>query len=177
MMPALGLAGQAGTVLLALIFLRAAWHKAADLPRADATAAAYDLLPAGLVRVAVRGLLAAEVAVAAGLIPPATRPAAALLGGAILLVYAGAMGLALLSGRDRIDCGCGGAPNLVSWLLVARNIALTGVAALTLMPASEGGIAEAAVAILAGLTAWAMLGTAETLGANHRFAPETDRRK
>ena len=49
----------------------------------------------------------------------------------LMAAYGGAISVNLLRGRPWIDCGCGGGEQL-SWLLVGRNLVLTGFALLPL---------------------------------------------
>ncbi len=120
------MAAQAATVFLILLFVRAAWHKIGDYGRFAGFLADYRLLPAALA--------------AAGL----------------LLLYAVAIAVSLGRGQRRIDCGCGGAPQHLSWALGVRNLALAALAALA-VPAAAGGpldLYAGAVAVLAGLLLW-----------------------
>jgi hypothetical protein len=121
---------------LALLFGMAAQHKLGVLKnkRFAAQMQAYQLLPEVLVAPAARALPWLELGVAFTLLIPQTRPAAALLGAALLLLYAGAMAINLLRGRNDIDCGCGDAPQKLSWWLVARNALLALFALLPLTP-------------------------------------------
>jgi hypothetical protein len=86
----------------------------------------YRLLPAALVLPAAWALPPTELLAALGLLVPATRPLAALVATALLLLFALAIGVNLARGRDRIDCGCfvGLLRQRLSWALVARNLAL-----------------------------------------------------
>lgn len=116
------------TLVLALTFARAAWHKLADLDMFCAIAEAYDLAPARLVRVAAPVLAMGEAVIALALVVPASRPWAALTAMALLIAYGVAIAINLGRGRVDIDCGCGGAGEGLSWLLVARNVVLAAAA-------------------------------------------------
>jgi hypothetical protein len=119
---------------LALLFASAALHKVHDLSHFAAVVRAYRLLPEGAVRLAPLVPLA-ELAVAAGLVAPATRVGAALAGTALLLIYAGAIAVNLRRGRRDLACGCGGpddARPIAPWM-VARNITLALLLAVTLL--------------------------------------------
>ena len=123
--PAILLSIQAGA---ALLFGMATWHKLAGWPRIAGVIAAYRLAPSNA-STAIAGLLVAlemVVAVTAMLSPAGLYGAAALL-----LLYAGAIGLNLGRGNRFIDCGClgfsRGRPQLRPAML-ARNFALAGVA-------------------------------------------------
>jgi hypothetical protein len=123
-------------VSLALLFFLAARHKQAEGLRFEAQLGAYRILPPALLRVTARLLPLAELAIAVGLLLPATRTAATLAAAALLAVYALAMGINLLRGRDRIDCGCGASPQPLSGWLVGRNAVLAGTALLVSVPAA-----------------------------------------
>lgn len=142
-------------VLLALIFVQAAWHKAADYGRFLGFVANYQLVPEFLEGTVARLLILAEILLVALLVFPATTQVAALGLALLLLVYAFGMSINLLRGRRLIDCGCGGSAHPVSWLLVLRNLLLAGLA---LLPASQGisqpGSLELLVALLAGAGLW-----------------------
>jgi uncharacterized membrane protein YphA (DoxX/SURF4 family) len=119
---------------LALLFATAARHKLGDLPRFRATLHAYRVLPAVTVAAAAVATVGAELVVAAALLLPWTRAGAALGAAVLLTVYTAAIVVNLARGRGDIDCGCGGpaARQPLSGWLVARNVALVGVALATL---------------------------------------------
>lgn len=123
---------------LALLFASAALHKLRDLPHFTEVVRAYRVLPKGAVRLAPL-VPVAELAVAAGLVAPAARVGAALAGAALLLFYAAAIGVNLGRGRRDLACGCGGpdeARPIAPWM-VARNVALALLLAVTLVSWGE----------------------------------------
>jgi hypothetical protein len=128
-----------GTIVgaLALVMFAAAWHKLSEPDVFAGSLAAYRLLPQTLVAPAARLLPVVEAALGAGILVPATRPAALLLLAGLVLVYGAAMAVNLLRGRQDIDCGCGGATHPLSWGLVARNIVLAVAAVLASRPTLE----------------------------------------
>ncbi|MEF9603853.1 methylamine utilization protein MauE, partial [Paracoccus sp. PXZ] len=69
-------------------------------------------------------------AVAAGLVMTPLAAPAAITAAGLLLVFAAALAINVLRGRTQIDCGCfrNGLKQPVSWLLVLRNLVLTGLA-------------------------------------------------
>ena len=82
------------------------------------------------------------------------------LGGVLLLGYAAAIGVNLLRGRVRIDCGCGGAAGRerLSWWLVGRNVVCAAAAFAASSPAGlrdlgwmDAFSTVAAVAVLSAL--------------------------
>jgi hypothetical protein len=119
---------------LALLFASAALHKLRNLAHFTEVLRAYRVLPEDAVRLASLVPLA-ELAIAAGLVAPATRFGAALAGAALLLVYAAAIGVNLGRGRRELACGCGGpddARPIAPWM-VARNLTLALLLGVTLL--------------------------------------------
>lgn len=121
---------------LSLLFASAAQHKRQDPKRFAAQLDAYALVPTAWLNPVARTLPWLELAVALLLLLPASRPAAGLLAGAVLTVYALAMLLNLWRGRSEIDCGCGAGAQPLSGWLVLRNVCLAGAATLLLVPTS-----------------------------------------
>ncbi|MGH2953072.1 MAG: MauE/DoxX family redox-associated membrane protein [Solirubrobacterales bacterium] len=82
------------------------------------------------------GLVAAELALAAGVI--AGLDGAAWLAAALMAAFAATMVGAIMRGRAGAPCACFGARSTVGWGAVARNCALAvGFAALPFLPAGE----------------------------------------
>lgn len=162
--------------LLVCVFLRGAAHKFFDFGWFVHTLAEYRLIPARFVSPVAAVLALVETGVAIGLVAPQSRGAAAMAGGALLLAYAAAIAVNLLRGRSRIECGCGGAGEGLSWSLVVRNGALAGlalVAAQTPIPAPFGPFewitAAAAIASL-----WLLLVSVEKLAGNLSYLTAAD---
>jgi hypothetical protein len=122
---------------LALILFAAAWHKLSEPEVFAGALQAYELLPAGAVMAVARVLPWIEVGVGVALLIPATRDPALLGFTALILLYAGAMAVNLLRGRQQIDCGCGGEVHPLSWMLVVRNGVLAAAALAVAGPAIE----------------------------------------
>lgn len=166
-MDAATLTGGTLTVFLAALLLRAVWHKAQGFLETAGFVADYGVVPAGREILATRVVIALEAALLLALILPATRSLGGIGTAALLLGYAAAMASALRRGQRRIDCGCGGAPQSISALTIARNMALAGIAlAVAILPAGGAGIAGAALAIAGGLTLWCLFAIIERLLAN-----------
>jgi hypothetical protein len=87
-----------------------------------------QIAAAGLGQSAAYALAGAEAFVIVGLTVPVARPAAAMLALALLVAYGAAIAINLARGNRRIDCGCGGAGQGLSWFLVLRNVLLVGLA-------------------------------------------------
>ena len=123
-------------VCLALLFASASLHKLGDPGHFAEVLRAYQVLPEGAVRLAPLVPLA-ELSVAAGLLPFATRFGAGLGGAGLLVAYAAAIAVNLRRGRRDLACGCGGpddARPIAPWM-VARNLMLAlGLLAITLVP-------------------------------------------
>jgi uncharacterized membrane protein len=126
-----------GTLLagtFALLFASAALHKVRDLAVFAEVLRAYRVLPEGLAVAWVLPLL--EGAIAAALLVPAARAAAALGGTLLLVLYALAMALNLYRGRRELSCGCGSFEErrpIAPWML-GRNVLLAGALAAVWLP-------------------------------------------
>ncbi len=120
-------------LFIALILLRAVWHKIFRIKEFQENLVAYQLLPDSLrLSSAVLLILWESVCVVTLLNVEWIFPL--LLAGMLFFLYALAMGINLLRGRIHIDCGCGGplaARKTISWPLVLRNLVLTVMTLLT----------------------------------------------
>jgi hypothetical protein len=164
----LRLAAGAASMVLALLFLRAALHKASDRAAFEGVLASYGLGPLGLVGLGARIVPALELICATLLVVPVTSRVGAALAIVLLTVYGAAMALNLAQGRRLLDCGCGGAPLALSWSLVARNAALAAAA----IPASLGlgrpqDWSEAVSIAGVGAAVFLTIVVVERLAANH----------
>jgi Methylamine utilisation protein MauE len=161
------LVSAAAATLTALVFLRAAWHKLRDLEFFAALLADYRVVPTWAAGAASRVVVAAEVAVTMSLLVPGLHRAGAALAIVTLLIYGAAMTANIVRGRTQLDCGCGGSPQRLGWLLVVRNLVLTAVAALGLLPSPTGlSTPEAAIAVGSALALWIGFLLVEELLAN-----------
>ncbi len=156
------------SALLATLFGHAALAKLADLGLFEQHLAAYRV-PDGLLGLLKWTVPALELLVALMLLTP-WRDAGSALAIALLLAYAGLMGWHRLQGRV-LDCGCGGEPLPVSWLLVARNGMLAGVAAAAALPAGGRAMGLADFAIVAAAVPLAAL----LYAAAHQLLRQTGR--
>jgi uncharacterized membrane protein len=161
---------------LVCVLLRGAAHKVFDFTWFAHTLAEYRILPAALAVPTAGLLLAAEAAVTLGLVLPQTRPFAAAGAVILLALYGAAIAINLLRGRNRIDCGCGGTGQGLSWFLVFRNALLAGlalVAAQAPVSADLGLIGW--VTALAGIASlWLLLVGAEKLAENWSYLAVAD---
>ncbi len=167
------LAANGLALFLGGVFVAAAVHKGRDFSAFQNTVRAYQIVPPVLVKPVARALPLVEAVSGLGVLWPATRPIAALVLAALLLIYALAIGRNLARGRLDFDCGChwgGGSPGrarIGSWML-GRNallIALCGVVSLPMTPRAEHWMdwpLGVALALLCAL----LYGTVEQLAAN-----------
>ena len=122
----------AGRTCVGLIFLVAATQKARHWRILPGVIANYRLLPRWMNWPAAALLPPVEMLVAVGLLSAQFKPWPELDATALLLVFAAAMAINVVRGRDHIDCGCGETflRQTLNRALVARN----GVLALSLAP-------------------------------------------
>ena len=123
-----------GTLLLA-----AAWHKVAAHAEFAAALHDYRLLPRTLLRPVALSLPVVEATLAAAWLTGGRGALMISSTAALLSIYAAAIAINLLRGRDRIACGCGlggrgSDDQRLSWWLVIRNLVLAALAALAAWP-------------------------------------------
>ena len=148
---------------LVVIFARAGYEKLHDYGIYVATLRDYRLAPQRLVSALAAALIAAEAVTLVLLIVPGLSLAGGVAAMALFVLYGVAMSLALRAGRTSIECGCGGQGQIVSWLLVGRNVVLVAFAALVLVPVTSRPLSwlDGIVALCAILVGWLLLATAE----------------
>lgn len=157
----------AAVCFLTAVLVRAALHKWQNYPETVGFAQGYGLVPDTITPAIVRFLAVIEPLIVVGLLLPLTREGAALAAAGLFAGYGVLMTLALRAGRDRIDCGCGGAPQIVSGLTLGRNAVLVLIAlSVALLPSGTVGPAGAAVAIATGLTFFAIYSVVEKLASH-----------
>jgi hypothetical protein len=155
------------TTLLAIVLARACWHKLDRYLETVGFAQGYGLVPDAWAARLVRALTVAEAATVLALLVPATRPLGGLAAAGLFAGYGLLMAAVLLGGRSRIECGCGGPPQLVSAFTLARNAGLTALGlAVAVLPVATVPPADALVAIAAALVFAAMYGVAERLASH-----------
>lgn len=91
----------------------------------------YDLLPRRLATPVARGLPWVEVACGLALLAGLLTPVVALVGFALMLIFAVAIGSAIVRQKPA-DCGCFGPPqrariNRPQWVFIYRNLVLAGL--------------------------------------------------
>ncbi|MBT2187284.1 methylamine utilization protein MauE [Sphingobium sp. H33] len=166
MATALSVTGLAASIGIGLIFTTAGIVKLRHRRLLPGVIANYRLLPDALVSPAATLLPLAEILIGAALIA-GLRPVPALLGIALLGLFALAMAINILRGRSHISCGCG-RPELsqsLSWTLVLRNL-LFGAALLLRLPelATLAGI-DLVTAVAAGLSLALLAALMSSIGA------------
>lgn len=139
-------------VFTLLLFVRAALHKASDFLEFQGFVADYRLVPESAVKPLAALVVAAEFSVVALLLLETTRALGLMLAAAILVVYGIAMAINIYRGHTRIECGCGGTPQLLGRSLLLRNALLAIIALLPLLalPAALG-TGEVLIGIFAAL--------------------------
>jgi Methylamine utilisation protein MauE len=123
-------------LILGGVLVGAALAKLASPSSSRAALASFGITQAGSQGVAWAALVAAELALGAGVI--AGLDLAALLAAALMLLFAGTVAGAIMRGRAGAPCACFGARSTVGWRQVARNLILAACfAAIPLLPGRE----------------------------------------
>lgn len=125
--------------VIALVFLHAGISKLLARDEFRGVVENYRLLPPFLVSSFAAAVPVAELAAGAGVLWAASRPYAAPLAVALLLLYALAMGINLARGRRDIDCGCfkSALKQTINGWLIGRNLLLAAAAGALLLPLAE----------------------------------------
>lgn len=125
----------------AILLGASVWRKARGFDGFLAVLADYRLVPGWALRPAALAIASCEGALAGIWLVSPWHVEASILAGVgtalLMAVYGGAITLNLLRGRSWIDCGCGGGEQL-SWILVVRNLVLTGFALLPIAMIDTG---------------------------------------
>ena len=143
----------------ALLFGSAVLHKWRRFGEFAASVEEYRLLPQAAVPAAALVLAALEAVVCTVLLFGLLRGASglmaigALMGGALLALYALAMAINLARGRRDLDCGCGIVRKSISASMVVRNLLLAAFIACAAMPASSRTLGIADYATIVGALA------------------------
>jgi len=155
------------TSFLVIVLARAVWHKVEAFLETVGFAQGYGLVPEAWAAPIVRGLILAEGAAVLMLLVPGTRPWGGMLAAGLFAGYGLLMATALMQGRRRIDCGCGGLPQLVSGFTLGRNAVLAALSlGVALLPAAALPGAGAAVAIAGALVLVAIYTIIERLASH-----------
>ena len=157
------------SVVLALLFAQAAWHKVVQFQQFQAILADYRVLPAWVVKPAAFLLPLVEAMVAIMWATQSMLQVAAILSMSLLLMYCVAVGVNLYRGRAHISCGCGlGSEQPLSVGIVVRNVLLAVLALAGLVVEPTGVLVwfDYAVIILASLAIGAALAASSVLMSN-----------
>lgn len=153
--PWLGLVSGTAVVFMTLLFARAVIHKLWDFTAFAGYVADYRLLPASAASALAALLAGLELATVVALIVPGGQVLGTGFAVFLLLAYASGMVINLSRGRDRIECGCGGAVQVISRTLVLRNLALAALASAGFLDTPYDLPAlPAAVTVFAGCSLW-----------------------
>ncbi|MEY8830127.1 MauE/DoxX family redox-associated membrane protein [Sedimentitalea sp. XS_ASV28] len=155
------------TTFLVIVIMRAAWHKLERFLETVGFAQGYGVVPDRWAAPIVRVLTAIEIGIVLALLIPATRMPGAVAAALLFTGYGLLMATALMRGRSEIDCGCGGAPQIVSGYTLLRNAILAGLALIVaVLPAQAIGAVDAAAAIAAALVLAAIYAVVEKLASH-----------
>lgn len=124
---------------LSALFAASVAHKASAFGKFVGVVRNYGIVPENLALAVAFAAVAAEAIVAAGLVLPLSRAAAALGAAGMLATYGAAIAFNIARGRRDIDCGCnfGESREQLSPALVARNAALAIAALVATAPIGE----------------------------------------
>jgi hypothetical protein len=141
--------------LLAFIFSRAALHKLCNFSHFNTQLRAYGLLPDPLLSASAFFLILIEGFLAFSLLFKEWQYPS-FIAAAVLALYAAAMSVNLVQGREDLDCGCSGPsefPQSIGWALVIRNCVLAIFALATAWPitARSLSVVDIATVILASI--------------------------
>ena len=165
---------RAAAAAMGVIFLLGALAKLRDMTVFRYAADNYRLLPAALVAPFAWAFALAELGAGLALVLAPAHPLALFPAAGVLAVATGAVAISLLRGLDRIECGCGGGGQRISWGLVARNAALATVIALAAGPETGRALVALDHFTVAGLVLalLALYACANQLLANQPFLKE-----
>jgi hypothetical protein len=129
-------------LVLAGVFGAAAMTKLRALDAFVGVVHNYHLVPEPLERPIAYVLPVVELAIAVGVLAPATRAPAAIAAAILLALFAGAMAINLARGRRDIDCGCFATVlrQRLSWPMVLRNLLLAALALLVVPELGARGL-------------------------------------
>ncbi|MES1924917.1 methylamine utilization protein MauE [Salinisphaera sp. T31B1] len=162
-------AGTAG-VLVLLIMLRAAVHKSLDFTEFQGFVADYRIVPARHAAQTAAVVVIAEWLLVGLIVWPATRSAGLTGAACLLAAYGAIIARNLRRGHTHIECGCGGAPQVLSASLVVRNVMLAGLALFAAACAPSALTLAAALAVVAtGAFSLALYALFEQLNANRMY--------
>lgn len=127
------------SLFFSYLFLMAGIHKISRPAYVKDIIVNYRIIPERVTPLVARLLPLVECAVGAGLLIPGLRAVAGWCVLGLLLLYTLAIAVNLFRGRDKVDCGCGGATQrqYLSKGLLLRNLLLAGAALLMVLLAPD----------------------------------------
>lgn len=165
---------------LALMFGYAAVSKLGSIEEFYGVVRNFRLLPDALNRPAAVALPVVELAVAAGLLITPLAGPAAITAALLLAVFGLAIAINVVRGRTEIDCGCfrDGMKQRISWLLVGRNVVLTGLAVMAVaLVQPVGGVMNLGTGLMAGAVMMLLYTCLSLLGGMTALQTQTQSRK
>jgi len=152
------------------ILIATATPKLRALPYFEEIVVEYRILPEGLSRLLARGLPWIELVLAVALLSTVTRSLAAGAVALLVTAFALAIGINLLRGRSRIDCGCGvtEGTSVLIWPMLGRNVFLLILLAVAACDSSGRSLvlADALCVVVGGGALIGLYMTADYLLAN-----------
>ena len=175
--------GLTGAIGAGIVFVEAGLAKLRHRELVPGVVANYRLLPESLVQPVATLLPVVELGVGLGLIASVLTASGlnagdlnvgdlnfgvtgggglrlfALPAAALLVVFAWAMAINIRRGRRAIDCGCGRSQlrQPLGWGLVVRNVVLALLVAIRALPGESASAVEIALALIAGITLFAII--------------------
>jgi len=118
---------------LAGLFAISGVQKLSSLPRFNEIVRSYEIIPPRLVKLSAFVIATTEILVAAFLVVGFCVQLAATFASLLLILFAVAMGINLIRGRNWLSCGCfGPLGTRIHWTLVLRSLLLVGIATVLL---------------------------------------------
>lgn len=170
MMAVSSLFSAAAGVFILLVIVRAAMHKAVDFGQFQGFVADYRLLPEPAVAPVAWAALVGECLLALLIVWPSGRSLGLALAACLFAAYGAVIAINLRRGHRHIECGCGGAPQVLSESLIGRNAALIVIAFWAASTAPRSLDVAATLAVIgAGVLLLAFYCLFEQLNANRMY--------
>ncbi|MCQ9156527.1 MauE/DoxX family redox-associated membrane protein [Acidomonas methanolica] len=143
------------STLISLVFLRSFLHKIVGFQIFAGYVEDYRLMPLRQVQTVSLFIVVAELLVVISQSLPAGRIVGLLLAALLLFFYSCGISINIKRGRSRIECGCGGGAQALSWSLVARNSILIGLIAIAITQQNlSSSVLGNAVGVVGGISFW-----------------------
>lgn len=137
-------------VFFGFMFISSSLSKMMNFSHHVKTIHAYQVLPDNLVGKFAKIDVALEIIIGVGLLTLHFSSLFLIMSACLLTVYTIAIGINLFRGRTDIDCGCGGivGENKISYKLIARNIILVILMALSLIYVQNSSVSFSEVYVI-----------------------------